>query len=431
MILYTNFNLLGKFNDKKVRIIKKTILFAPETFNLAETTRSIEVAKKCSTYFHCIFIGYSTKYAYLIEEANFEFFHLEPHLTEKHIAQIMQVDQMKGIKHPFTYSMLRKRVNSEKKIFNEFNPTVVVIGTTLSIFISARACQIPIVYIKPLAYTRTHFLKGHHKIPAILNNFLVPKKTILNLSKKIALNITYKPKSFSQIAKEEGVILPKYTIDALDADYNLITTIPEISGIYDLPLHYQYIGPVYAKLDTPMPSFVKNLKTSQPIIYFAMGSSGSKNILIKFLNLLKHLPVVVLCPMKKTLGSSANDFSNDENIHISDYLPAHKLGNIIDLSIIHGGEGTVQTACLSGKPFLGLGLQQEQKSNIHDCVLFGNAIELTKRDMTTKGLAKLIESALTNKEMKSKAKKMKELMEHVDGPANAAKFLVDHFAINK
>lgn len=42
---------------KGVRIIKKNIIFAPETFNLAETTRSIEVAKKCSEYFHCIFIG--------------------------------------------------------------------------------------------------------------------------------------------------------------------------------------------------------------------------------------------------------------------------------------------------------------------------------------------------------------------------------------
>lgn len=410
-----------------MRIIKKVILFAPETFNMAETTRSIEVAKKCSENFHCIFIGYSRKYAYLIEKANFEFIHLEPDLSEDDIIQIMKVDQMKGIKHPFTYEHLKKRIENEKRIINDYRPAVVVIGTTLSMFISARACQTPLVYIKPLAYTRTFFLKGHLDLPPIINKLFLPKKVSMNLYKKIALSITYKPKSFSKLAKEEGVALPKYTIDALDADYNLITTIPEISGVNDLPVNYKYIGPVYAKLDIPISSFLDSLPSNQPVIYFAMGSSGGKEIVMKFLHILSKLPVTVICPMKKTLGSNVDIFSSSKNIILCDLLPAHKLGNIIDLSIIHGGEGTVQTACLSGKPFLGLGLQPEQKANINDCVLFGNAIELKRKDITTKKLGKLIESSLTNIEMHNKAKKMHELLETIDGPENVAKFLVDHF----
>ncbi|MGF2716751.1 glycosyltransferase, partial [Bacillus cereus] len=270
-----------------MRIIKKNIIFAPETFNLAETTRSIEVAKKCSEYFHCIFIGYSRKYAYLIEKANFEFIHLEPVLSEDDITQLMKVDQMKGIKHPFTYEHLKKRIENEKTIINTYCPAVVVIGTTLSMFISARACQTPLVYIKPLAYTRTFLLKGHLELPPIINKPFLPKKVTMNLYKKVALGITYKPKSFSKLAKEEGVELPKYTIDALDADYNLITTIPEISGVDDLPANYKYIGPVYAKLDMPIPSFLYSLPSNQPVIYFAMGSSGSKEIIMKFLHILK------------------------------------------------------------------------------------------------------------------------------------------------
>lgn len=410
-----------------MRIIKKVILFAPETFNLAETTRSIEVAKKCTEYFHCIFIGYSRKYAYLIEKANFEFIHLEPDLSEDDITQIIKIDQMKGIKHPFTYEHLKKRIENEKRIINDYRPAVVVIGTTLSMFISARACQTPLVYIKPLAYTRTFFLKGHLDLPPIMNKLFLPKKVSMNLYKKIALSITYKPKSFSKLAKEEGVVLPRYTIDALDADYNLITTIPEISGVNDLPVNYTYIGPVFAKLDIPIPSFLESLPSNQPIIYFAMGSSGGKEIVMKFLHILSKLPVTVICPMKKTLGPSVDIFSSSKNIILCDLLPAHKLGNIIDLSIIHGGEGTVQTACLSGKPFLGFGLQPEQKANINDCVLFGNALALKRKDIRTEKLGKLIESSLANIEMHNKAKKMQELLENIDGPENAAKFLVDHF----
>ncbi|PEX80695.1 glycosyltransferase [Bacillus cereus] len=412
-----------------MRIIKKTILFAPETFNLAETTRSIEVAKECSEYFHCIFIGYSRKYAYLIENANFEFIHLEPVLSEDDITQLMKVDQMKGIKHPFTYKHLKKRIENEKRIINDYDPEVVVIGTTFSMFISARACRKPLVYIKPLAYTRTFLLKGHLELPHIINKPFVPKKFTMNLYKKIALSITYKPKSFSKLAKEEGVRLPKYTIDALDADYNLITTIPEISGVDNLPANYKYIGPVYAKLDVPIPSFLYSLPSNQPVIYFAMGSSGSKEIVMKFLHILKELPVTVICPMKKILASGDNDFSSNKNIIICDLLPAHKLGNIIDLSIIHGGEGTVQTACLSGKPFLALGLQAEQNANINECVLFGNALALKRKDITTQKIGELIDFSLTNKEMHKKAKEMQVLLENIDGPVNAAKFLVDHFAI--
>ncbi|MEC2870717.1 glycosyltransferase [Bacillus cereus] len=396
---------------------------------MAETTRSIEVAKKCSKYFHCIFIGYSRKYAHLIEKANFEFIHLEPVLSEEDITQLMKVDQMKGIKHPFTYEHLKKRIENEKRIINDYRPAVIVIGTTLSMFISARVCQTPLVYIKPLAYTRIFFLKGHLELPAIINKPFLPRKFIMNMYRKVALGITYKPKSFAKLAKEEGVKLTKYTIDALDADYNLITTIPEISGVDELPANYKYIGPVYAKLDIAIPSFLESLPSNQPVIYFAMGSSGSKEIIIKILHILKELSVTVICPMKKTLASSDNIFSNYKNIILCDLLPAHKLGGIIDLSIIHGGEGTVQTACLSGKPFLGIGLQPEQKANINECVLFGNALALKRKDLTTKNLSKLIELSLTNKEMHNKAQEMQKLLENINGPVNAANFLVDHFAI--
>ncbi|WP_234931876.1 glycosyltransferase [Bacillus thuringiensis] len=339
----------------------------------------------------------------------------------------MKVDQMKGIKHPFTYEHFKKRIENEKRIINTYCPAVVVIGTTLSMFISARACQTPLVYIKPLAYTRTFLLKGHLELPSIINKLFLPKKFTMNLYKKVALGITYKPKSFSKLAKEEGVELPKYTIDA---DYNLITTIPEISGVDDLPANYKYIGPVYAKLDTPIPSFLDSLPTNHPVIYFAMGSSGSKEIVMKILHVLKKLPVIVICPMKKILASSCNVFSSNKNIILCDLLPTHKLGNIIDLSIIHGGEGTVQTACLSGKPFLGLGLQAEQKININECILFGNALALKRKDITTKKLGGLIQFSLTNKEMHDRAEKMQELLEDIDGPVNAANFLINHFAIN-
>jgi UDP:flavonoid glycosyltransferase YjiC (YdhE family) len=423
-LIYTHIALLVKSYIKEVVIIKKTILFAPETFNLAETTRSIEVAKKCSEHFTCLFMGYSEKYVYLIEEANFQFIYLKPHLNEADIEQIMKVDQGKGIKHPFTYKMLKSRVENEKEVIEKYRPAAVVIGTTLSMFISSRACHTPLIYIKPFAYTRTYFLKGHLELPSILRKSFIPKEITKSILSKAALHITYKPRAFARIAKEEKVSLPKYTIDALDADYNLITTIPEISGVQDIPNNYRYIGPVYAKLEKQIPSFLLTLPRDKPTIYFAMGSSGSKEIILKVLRMLEHLPINVICPMRDKLGNQ--EFNS--NIYICDLLPAHKLADIFDLSIIHGGEGTVQTACITGKPFIGIGLQQEQVSNIRDCVLFGNALMLDKNNISVEELFRLIDEAKASKKMQERAKAMQELLKDVDGPANAAEYLIGNFS---
>lgn len=406
--------------------IKRTLIFAPETFNLAETTRAIEVAKKCSEHFRCVFVGYSKKYSDLIEQSQFLFLHLEPHLSEKDVEQLMSVDQMRGIKHPFTYKHLKTRVTHEKKIIRMYEPVAVVIGTTLSLLISSRASKTPLVYIKPLAYTRTFFLKGRWDLPDALQKSYLPQKIIKNLTKNVALCITYKPRSFAKLAKEEGVVLPKYTIDCLDADFNLITTIPEISQVIDLPTHYKYIGPVYAKLDAPIPDFLRSLPKGKPVIYFAMGSSGSADILVRFLRVLEALPFTIVCPMKRAL--EADGYSFKSNIYLCDYLPAHKIGELIDVSVIHGGEGTVQTACLSGKPFLGYGLQQEQHVNINQCVKYGNAISLKKKDVTKEHMHRLIDYALTDKRLRQRASDIKQLLQGVDGPANAAAFLIEQFA---
>lgn len=409
--------------------IKRTIIFAPETFNLAETTRSIEVAKKCSHVFNCIFIGYSNKYSYLIEESNFTFLHLKPHLNERQITQLMNVDQMKGFKHPFTYEHIQERVKNEKKIIEKYHPIAIVIGTTLSMFISSRASRIPLVYIKPLAYTRPYFLQGDLLLP--FSSFHIVHKIIKKAVQSIALHITYKPKAFSKVAKEEGVELPKYTIDALDGDYNLITTIPEISEIHHVPTNYHYVGPVYAKLDAPIPSFIKKLPKDRPIIYFAMGSSGSPAMIVKILNILNQLPVTVICPMKRIIESQYNNLSFNDHIILCDFLPAHKMNDLIDLSIIHGGEGTVQTACLSGKPFIGFGLQQEQRVNINECVRFGNAVALRKKDLTKARISDYIKEVLVSKEMHKKALEMQHTLMNVDGPKNAAQFLIETFATAK
>lgn len=407
--------------------MKHTVLFAPETFNLAETTRAIEVAKKSREDFECIFIGYSEKFSYLIRQAGFQFILLQPILTEKEVTQIMNVDQMKGIRHPFNYVYLKKRVEAERAIIAKLKPKAIVIGTMVSMFITARSKRVPLIYVKPIAYSRPYITEGKVGLYSSNTNVSWIVRRINKLLSSIMLRITYKPRAFIKVAKAYGVVLPKYTIDALDGDVNLITTIPELSKVYNLPYNYEYIGPVYAKLEVDIPEKITNVPRNKPVIYLAMGSSGSRKVIVKLLHVLEELPVTVICPMKKMLGQSVENFNTSSNIILCDLIPAHKIGHIIDLSIIHGGEGTVQTACLSGKPFIGFSFQMEQKNNINSAVLFGNGISIKSKDLTKKRMSELIQFCLSSDYLKYKAQQMKELIENIDGAENAAQYIKLHF----
>lgn len=54
------------------------VLFAPVTFNLAETTRMIQVARALDPSHDAVFLGYEPDYADLIRDAGFDYRALTP-----------------------------------------------------------------------------------------------------------------------------------------------------------------------------------------------------------------------------------------------------------------------------------------------------------------------------------------------------------------
>ena len=77
---------------------KKVLLFAPVAFNLAETTRMIEIAKgirnhpAASEAFEVQFISDGGELEHLIEDEGFALHRMEPRLTVKQIEHIGKVD---------------------------------------------------------------------------------------------------------------------------------------------------------------------------------------------------------------------------------------------------------------------------------------------------------------------------------------------------
>ena len=389
------------------------ILFSPESFNMGETTRCIEIARMARERGHTVlFHVYSPKYIGLLESAGLPVHLREPIMSDAEAEQIMALDQGRGVRHPSTTDMVRRRVTAELAAIRDFNADAVVIGSNLTMLLSARIAGVPIFYARPYAYSSTYFSKkpvgGELAAPGWL--------------RAVARVLSYKPASFTRVAREHGLRLPHRTVDMLSADVNLICSLfTQLRGD-SLVEPDVGVGPIYYRAPGELPQIVHEPR-ERPLIYVGMGSSGSADILVQVLRQLSAAPVDVLGGGGVQLSDTSKLGSN---IHFAGTIPAHLLAGHIDASITHGGEGTVQTACLAGVPFAGIAMQAEQSWNIEECVRYGNALRFTKNDVRRGNMRDILDRLLSDEGMRAKARQLGEAMRTMDGAALAVEKIEDY-----
>ena len=389
------------------------ILFSPESFNMGETTRCIEIARVARERGHTVlFHVYSPQYIGLLESAGLPAHLREPIMSDAEAEQIMALDQGRGVRHPFTTDMVRRRVAAELAAIRDFSADAVVIGSNLTMLLSARIAGVPIFYARPYAYSSTYFSKkpvgGELAAPGWL--------------RAVARVCSYKPASFARVAREYGLKLPRRTVDMLSADVNLICSLfTQLRGD-SLVEPDVGVGPIYYRAPGALPQIVREPR-ERPLVYVGMGSSGSADILARVLQQLSAAPVDVL------VGGGVQLLDTrllGNNIHCAGTVPAHLLAGHIDASITHGGEGTVQTACLAGVPFAGIAMQAEQSWNIEECVRYGNALRFTKNDVRRGNMRDILDRLLSDEGMRAKARQLGEAMRTMDGAALAVEKIEDY-----
>ncbi|QNF93505.1 nucleotide disphospho-sugar-binding domain-containing protein [Janibacter sp. YB324] len=400
------------------------VLFAPETFNLGETSRGVEVARRMRADGHEVIVcGYSTRFSGHVTDAGLPLELLEPRLSEADADRLLAVDQGRAVRHPFTVDMLRRRVRSELDLMDEWRPDVVVIGSTMSTFVSARAAGIPLVYVKPYAMSRGHLssmsdfpvVAGRGRLATAAN--AVAGRTIRTVGQRL----TYLPGAFRAVAAEHGVCLPPTTLEALDGDLNLIASLPPALEPLPLGPRDEVIGPVYSRTAGELPQEVHALTaTGRPVVYVGMGSSARRDLVLAVLEAVGALDVEIVSGAGQYL-TDADRRRLPRSVVMTDFIPAHRLAGLVDASVTHGGEGTVQTACVSGAPFAGIGLQAEQRWNIRQCELAGHALPFTARQLRRGELPGIVDRLLRDPRLREAARKVRDRAAAIDGPAAASR----------
>ena len=406
----------------------KTLLFSPAAYNLAETTRCIEVAKVCRDDFDIRFMSYGGEFTHLITEAGFEHHQLEPGVTPEKAAHIYQVDQGKKLGYFFTRAEAEAQVRNELTLFEQIKPTAVITGFNLSNNISCREAGIPLVWLTHSTWMLGALLDaGLMTWPDVLDfpplNWL-PDEALVWLSKRILSITNFILRPYSQVATDYGQPPFSSLEDVWTGNYNLLAE-PEAFCELELPPSYHYISPLIAKLDLPVPEEILQIPDDKPVVYFAMGSSGQPKVIAKIIEGFRDRPYRVIAPVAKLLKGQKVDIP--ENVLVTGWLPAHKVNPLADISVIHGGIGTVMTACLAGKPVVGVSMMVEQEANIDCLVRKGFAIRIRKNRLTPEKLCQAIDALLADHQAQRKAQAFQKIVEDSINPSSIRIFFVKTF----
>ncbi len=406
----------------------KTLLFAPASYNFAETMRMVEIADACRDTFRVIFASYGGDFEWLITEKNFPLIRLQPRLTPQKIERLYRIMRWELINHPFGMDHLIERVKGELQWLRALKPAAVITGLCLSWPVSCRVLGVPLVWVAQTTSLAPYWHSPLATWPDLLDYRplrLIPERVLNYLARYLMYFNRIIMIRFNAAAYLFGA-RPFRGTEFWEGNHTLLAEPPEFSGLKNLPSHYHFIGPLVARLARPIPPEVENLPRDQPIIYFAMGSSGDRQIIAEILQGFAGKPYRVIAPVRRLLRGMPLDIPL--NVLVTDWLPAHKVNPLAQLSVIHGGLGTVMTACLAGTPIVGVGMHFEQEANLDCVVRKGFAIRLRKRRVTAAQVMEGVDRLLNDPEAHRKAREFKAIIEKYDAPANAARFLASTFA---
>ncbi|UCF12112.1 MAG: glycosyltransferase family 1 protein [Thermoplasmatales archaeon] len=416
---------------------KPLIGFFPLFYNLAETGRAILVAKRyIELGGKAVFFSHGGKYEYLAKDFGYDIVRVNPIYTEESIRKIIRINrgEQKGI--PYSEAFLREAVTEEIAFFKKTGVKMIVSFVNFPCSISARAAGIPLVCISPAPGN------FHLRIPDDFeNNFtrLIPQSIKIPLYNWIFKYSKKFLKPFNIIAEEFGLKPFKNTMDVVYGDVTLGTNFLEFINVFSdqqLFPNEDYVGIISLK-EVFSERFSKekakaiehdikqHLNKSERSILLTMGSSGDKRLFLNILRGLNKTNHRIIAVYTNILNEDELPIIN-ENILLMKFVPSiEKLHNMVDLTIMHGGQGTVYAAAYAGKPVIGFPMQFEQHLNLEKMVGHGVGFILSKKYFKEKHLLNAIKEIFNNYDTYLKnAQILAKKLPQPEGDKNTANRLV-------
>lgn len=389
---------------------KPLVGFFPPFSNLAETGRALLVAKRYRELGgRAIFFSHGGKYEFLAKDNDFQVTRVKPFITEEQIEEYFRIMSLEMLR-PKTLDLegwIFENVKEEISAFKKTRIKLLVSTNNVTCAISARAVNIPYINIIPGGGNFAISIPDTIENPFTLLIPQVLKTKFLNILKH---RVTWHLKPINKVARKVGAPTFKVGKDVWRGDFTFVTDCLEFINVFPNQQNWpteDYIGMILLDElfvgDIPLDETKKidaeieeHLKKSGRSILISLGSSGTKDLFLRILKTLNKTNYNVIAIYTYVLDEKDLPKLND-NILLKKFVPSiRKVNSMIDLAIIHGGQGTVYTAVYSKKPVIGFPMHIEQHINLEKLVGHGSGLMLSKKYFNEKKLLKAINKIFSN-----------------------------------
>lgn len=418
----------------------------PNCCFLSETTRGLEIYQALAARGAAVRIAtHGGTYEWVLREAGVPFDVLGPGMDARRCAEFVR--SVPGVGPPdrsmWTDAQLRAYADLEVEYFREHGVRAVVTGWLLTTLLSSQVAGIPVVvehsgsFIPPVYergllpdFTMPVGLPLERWLPRAAKRWLVNKGAERNRSHLAG---------FNRVAAELGVQGVSNLPALLLGDLTLVTEVPEVLGISPSDMdgwrprpasgfrpgaRMRYSGPLYARLPGEVPERVERfLAGPGPVVYVAFTSSTA-DLVRRAVHSVREAGARAL--VVATVHDLA-DLAGPE-VLVEKVLPSHEIMPRVDLAVIAGGQGSVQTAVASGLPFIGVPLQPEQDTNVVLVERRGAGRRLAQPDVGTPRMSTMVRAMLAEPSYREHARRLQAVYEQVDGAAGAADAILDLMA---
>jgi UDP:flavonoid glycosyltransferase YjiC (YdhE family) len=420
-----------------------TVVLLPNAGFLSETTRMLAIyreLKKLGT--PAVLATHGGTYEGVLREAGISWEEISPKQTEEDCSKYLDAVCNPFRNRLFSKEDLRKYVEREIAFLRSVGARVVLSGFTLSASLSARAVGVPLVVTHLGAWIPPVLERGEFEISEHFDSIfplsLLPSALQKRLVGWLFPRLQLHAGAFKDVAKELGIESVRGLFDLMLGDLVLVTDVPEMLGIpeedleawrpryshYRAGLRFSYVGAIFARTFGEVPDeVVRFLDSDEPKVYVAMASTRLEYLrtVLETLEEMDVRAVAVTTVHGDGLESSAN-------VLLYDFLPSHEVMQMCDAAIIHGGQGTVQTAIASGTPVVGIPLQPEQNVNLKIVERLGGGRTLSLKTLRRGGLRPSLDEVLRNPSYKKAMAELRERQAQRNGPAEAARKLTMLYA---
>lgn len=419
------------------------IVLMPHCAFLSETSRMLEIGRALRARGEPVrFASHGGPYERLLLESGERVDRLSPELSDERCARFVR--EVPGIgaerRGPFSVEELRAMVPAEASYLREHRADAVVTGFTLSALLSSRVAGIPLVtehagsYVPPMM--EAGLVPPPLRSPLPIARFL-PRFVNAWLANQGPRRVKDFCVELNTVARELGVAEVPSLAAMLMGDLTLVTDVPELTGLsaealegwtpkdprpYRAGPRMRYTGPLFARLEVPIPEAVERfLAAPGPLVYVAITSCPAPFVR-------DVVRAVAASGVRVLVAGTVHDLAElaSPTVCVGGILPSHRIFGRVALGVIAGGQGSVQTALACGTPFVGIPLQPEQDWNVACAERVGAAVRIAPDEATGPTVTSAVRRLVGDATAHASAKKASTWLAEIDGPGRAADAILAH-----